>query len=89
MARYEVYITQMVANTGPVDNRLRGFDSPLSVAGSVRRNRNLDSKSIASVETGQQGKTASAHIGRTKGWPLRPDRTQFLSTPGGDNVDAG
>jgi hypothetical protein len=31
MARYEVYITQMVANTGPVDNRLRGFDSPLEV----------------------------------------------------------
>jgi hypothetical protein len=31
MARYEVYITQMVANTGPVDNRLCGFDSPCEV----------------------------------------------------------
>jgi hypothetical protein len=89
MARYEVYTTQMVANTGPVDNRLCGFDSPLSVAGSVRRNRNLDSKSIASVETGQRGKTASAHSGRTKGWPLRLDRTQFLSPSGGEIADAG
>jgi hypothetical protein len=30
MARYEVYITQM-ANTGPVENRLCGFDSPSEV----------------------------------------------------------